>query len=230
MLKVEDLHSGYGDIEIIKGVSFEINKNETKVLLALNGAGKTTLLKTLSGILPVNRGRIILNGEDITLLPPRDRTKKKLLYAPEWGIFPDLTVYENLLVASSVMPRGSKIDIKETIGLFPELSKKMKERAAALSGGQRKMLIIAMAIASGANILLLDEPSSGLSPIYVEKVIQIVEELKKMGFSFLIAEQNSSFTRIADKVIIMDLGKITFEGNKEEILKNEEIKKRFFSL
>jgi len=230
MLKVENLHSGYGDIEIIKGVSFEIKNNETKVLLALNGSGKTTLLKTLSGILPVKEGRIILNNEDITTLNPRERTRRKMLYAPEWGLFPELSVYENLIVASSISQKNVKNNINDVIKLFPELSGKVKDRAASLSGGQRKMLIIAMAIVSGANLLLLDEPSSGLSPLYVENLIKKLNELKNMGFSFLIAEQNSSFTKVADSVMIMDLGKIIFEGKKEEILKNEEIKKKFFSL
>ncbi|MGC8673137.1 MAG: ABC transporter ATP-binding protein [Thermoplasmata archaeon] len=230
MLKVENVHSGYGDIEIIKGVSFEIKNNETKVLLALNGSGKTTLLKTLSGILPVKEGRIILNNEDITTLNPRERTRRKMLYAPEWGVFPELSVYENLIVASSISQKNVKNNINDVIKLFPELSGKVKDRAASLSGGQRKMLIIAMAIVSGANLLLLDEPSSGLSPLYVEKLIKTINKLKNMGFSFLIAEQNSSFTKVADSVMIMDLGKIIFEGNKEEILKNEEIKKKFFSL
>jgi len=230
MLKVENVHSGYGDIEIIKGVSFEIKNNETKVLLALNGSGKTTLLKTLSGILPVKAGRIILNDEDITTLNPRERTRRKMLYAPEWGIFPELSVYENLIVASSISTKNFKNNINDVIKLFSELSGKVKDRAASLSGGQRKMLIIAMAIVSGANLLLLDEPSSGLSPLYVEKLIKTLDELKNMDFSFLIAEQNSSFTKVADSVMIMDLGKITFEGKKEEILKNEEIKKKFFSL
>jgi len=230
MLKVENLHSGYGDIEIIKGVSFEIKNNETKVLLALNGSGKTTLLKTLSGILPVKKGRIILNNEDITTLNPRERTRRKMLYAPEWGIFPELSVYENLIVASSISQKNVKNNINDVIKLFPELSGKVKDRAASLSGGQRKLLIIAMAIVSGANLLLLDEPSSGLSPRYVENLIKTLNELKNMRFSFLIAEQNSSFTKVADGVMIMDLGKIIFEGKKEEILKNEEIKKKFFSL
>lgn len=230
MLKVIDIVCGYGDLEIIKGISFDIEEGQVKVLLSLNGSGKTTLLKSLSGIIPIRSGRIILDGKDITDESPRERVRRGMLYVPEWGIFPTLSVRENIILASSVGKRKSNFDLSLIDEWFPDLNGRLSERAASLSGGQRKILMLAMAVASGSKMLLLDEPSSGLSPSFVDRVLDTLKLLKEKGVTLLIAEQNPSFSEISDELIILELGKIISKGKYEELRKNDEIQKKFFSL
>ncbi len=231
MLKVNDLVCGYGDLTIIKGISFELKEHEIKVLLSLNGGGKTTLLKALSGLIPIKSGQVLLNDVDITHSSSRERVMKGLLYVPEWGVYPSLTIRENLVIASSTI-RGkiSNELLLSALSHFPDLKDRLSEKAASLSGGQRKMLMLAMALVSGAKILLLDEPSSGLSPSYVDRVLETISFLKEEGLTFLIAEQNPSFSEISDEVMILELGKIVLKGKYEEIRKNDEVKRKFFSL
>jgi len=230
MLKVIDIVCGYGDLDIIKGISFDVEDGQTKVLLSLNGSGKTTLLKSLSGIIPVRSGRIVFDGKDITNESPRERVRSGMLYVPEWGVFPTLTVRENLILASSISKGKSNLDFSEISELFPDLNGRLSERAASLSGGQRKILMLAMAVASGSKMLLLDEPSSGLSPSFVDRVLDILKQLKEEGITLLVAEQNPSFSEISDELIILELGKIISKGKYEDLRKNDEIRKKFFSL
>ena len=230
MLKINDLVCGYGNLNIIKGISFELGANEIKVLLSLNGGGKTTLLKCLSGLIPTKGGKITLEGKDISSSSPRERVKAGMLYIPEWGIFPSLTIRENLILASSATRQRGNSDISSTLEYFPDLKNRLSEKAASLSGGQRKILMLAMAVASGSKLLLLDEPSSGLSPAYVDRVLDTVKILKEKGMTFLIAEQNTSFSEISDELILVELGNIASRGKYEELRKNDEIKRKFFSL
>ncbi|MGC8515998.1 MAG: ABC transporter ATP-binding protein [Thermoplasmata archaeon] len=230
MLKINNLVCGYGDLDIIRGVSFDIEDNQVKVLLSLNGGGKTTLLKSLSGLIQPKEGTISLDGKDITNASPRERAKSGMLYIPEWGIFPNLSVRENLIIASSNREKSNNFDISSVVSRFTELKERMFEKAASLSGGQRKILMLAMAVASGSKLFLLDEPSSGLSPAFVDRVLDTIKQLKEDGMTFLIAEQNPSFSEISDEIMILDLGKIISRGKYEELRKNDEIRKKFFSL
>ncbi|MEM3907379.1 MAG: ATP-binding cassette domain-containing protein [Nitrososphaerota archaeon] len=230
MLKVNDLRCGYGDLDVIRGVSFELKDNEIKVLLSLNGGGKTTLLKTLSGLIPIKGGNIFLDDVDISHSSPRERVKHGMLYIPEWGVFPSLTVKENLIIAASTIRGRSRYDVEGALTHFPDLKNRLSDKAGSLSGGQRKMLMLAMAAVSGAKVLLMDEPSSGLSPSYVDKVIETIKILKDEGMTFLIAEQNSSFSEISDELMILELGSIVLKGKYENIKRNDEIKRKFFSL
>jgi branched-chain amino acid transport system ATP-binding protein len=230
MLKINNLVCGYGDLDIIHGVSFDIEDNQVKVLLSLNGGGKTTLLKSLSGLIRPREGTISLDGKDITNASPRERVKRGMLYIPEWGIFPNLSVRENLIIASSNRENSTNYDINSAVSSFTELKERMFEKAASLSGGQRKILMLAMAVASGSKLFLLDEPSSGLSPAFVDRVLDTIKQLKESGMTFLIAEQNSSFSEISDEIMILDLGKIISRGKYKELRKIDEIRKKFFSL
>ncbi len=230
MLKVSELSCGYKDLEIIHGISFNLEQGQIKVLLSLNGGGKTTLLKTLSGLIEAKSGKVILNNEDITYFPPRERVKRGMLYIPEWGIFPNLTVKENIIVASNSSSSSSGLDMNFIFEKFKELKDKMDNKAASLSGGQRKLLMLAMAVSSGAKLLLLDEPSSGLSPSYVDRLIDIIKGLRDNGITFLIAEQNPSFSEISDEIMVLELGRIVASGKYEDLKKNNEIKSKFFSL
>jgi branched-chain amino acid transport system ATP-binding protein len=230
LLEVKNLFSGYGNIEILKDVSFYLNEKETHIIFGLNGSGKTTLLKTLGGILKPTKGKIFLNGEEITNLLPRDRVKKGMLYVPEWGFFPDLTVLENIIISSSILYKYNKKNLNDILKFFPELKTKLNEKAETLSGGQRKMLILAMALSTHSKLLLFDEPSSGLSPFYVNEIIKIIKNLKTMGFTFLISEQNFKFLDIADKLIILDNGQIISEDIPEAIEKNKGLAEKILNL
>ena len=172
LLKVDGVYSGYSGLRVIENVSLEVHPGEVVLLLGSNGAGKTTLLKTISGLLPMDGGSIFLQGNDISAMPIRDRRKHGLTYLSDETYFPTLTILENLRMSLAVHgrnPNGKKID--EVYSIFPELKERSKSKAGSLSGGQRKMLIMAMAMVSDPVLMILDEPSGGLSPVYVEKII-----------------------------------------------------------
>ncbi|MCE4607351.1 MAG: ABC transporter ATP-binding protein [Caldisphaeraceae archaeon] len=231
MLKVENLSSGYGSLKIIDGVSFEIKKNKVLLILGLNGAGKTTLLKTIAGFLRPFSGKILLEEKDITNLNAYQKAKTGITMITEYAIFPDLTVKENLEIANS-KNKGSdfKAELKNILKIFPELTQFLNFKAQALSGGQRKILSMAMAILSKPKLLILDEPSTGLSPLLVSRIIKYTSMLKDMQITMLIAEQNPSFITVSDYVLVMDSGKIKLEGKTNEMYNNDEIRKTFFQI
>ncbi len=231
MLKVDHISSGYGDLKIIKDVTFDVNNNETVLILGLNGAGKTTLLKSISGFVKLFSGKIFLDNNDITKLDAYKRAKLGITMIMEQAIFPDLTVRENMEIAYS-KTKNSKFneELNNTLKTFPELKTFLKIKAQALSGGQRKMLSMAMALLSKPKLLILDEPSSGLSPLMVSRVVKYVGLLKENGITILIAEQNPSFIDIADKVIVLDSGTIKLMGKASEIVNNNEVRKTFFQV
>jgi branched-chain amino acid transport system ATP-binding protein len=230
MLEVINLSSGYGDIKVLKEINFSVEKGNIALILSLNGGGKSTLLKTLGGLILPSEGRILYDGIDITHASPRQRVNYGILLLPEWGIVPNLTIKENMILSASSRKGTAERNVLDTLRNFPELASRYENKASSLSGGQRKLLIMAMAMISGADMLLLDEPSSGVSPIYVDKIMESINIMKEGGKSFIIAEQNPSFTDIADYLMVMDLGRIQVQGKPKEIIKNIEIKNRFFSL
>ncbi|AFZ70390.1 ABC-type branched-chain amino acid transport systems, ATPase component [Caldisphaera lagunensis DSM 15908] len=231
MLKVDHIYSGYGDLKIIKDVTFDVNKDETVLILGLNGAGKTTLLKSIAGFVKLFSGKIILDNNDITKLDSYKRAKLGITMIMEQAIFPDLTVKENMEIAHS-KTRNSKFndELNNILKTFPELKTFLKIKAQALSGGQRKMLSMAMALLSKPKLLILDEPSAGLSPLMVSRVVKYVSLLKENGITILIAEQNPSFIDVADKVMVLESGVIKLMGNASEIANNNEVRKTFFQV
>lgn len=231
LLKVDGVYSGYSGLRVIENVSLEVHPGEVVLLLGSNGAGKTTLLKTISGLLPMDGGSIFLQGNDISAMSIRDRRKHGLTYLSDETYFPTLTILENLRMSLAVHgrnPNGKKID--EVYSIFPELKERSKSKAGSLSGGQRKMLIMAMAMVSDPVLMILDEPSGGLSPVYVEKIIDSMAMLKKSGKSILLAEQNVEFITLADKLYVMDFGRISFSGNPNQAVQDDAIKKAYFNL
>lgn len=228
-LKVENLTSGYGDIQIIKDVNLDIDQAETCVVLSLNGAGKSTLLKSIAGLISTRFGKISLEGHDISRLPTYERARKGLVFASE-NVFAPLSVSENLKVAAYMYKHEiEQRKIAEALEMFPDLESKKSEKAINLSGGQRKMLTIAMALVSNPKVLLIDEPSAGLSPVMVNKVINYLEEIKKRGITMMVAEQNPAFAKLADEVVVLSLGKLTFKGKPDEMLANSEVQRLLFS-
>lgn len=231
MLRVENLISGYKETDVIKQVTFDVKAGTTNLLLGLNGMGKTTLLMTLAGIIRVKGGRVMLDDAEITDESTYARAKKGLVFVGENAIFPNLSVMDNFKVATFAQPRNEAVaKIKGSIKVFPEIQQIQRAKAASLSGGQRKLLSIAMAYSCAPKVLLLDEPSAGLSPIFVEKVIDGIKRLKELGTTIIIAEQNPEFIKIADYIMFIDSGNIVYFGSVADASQNQNLEKTFFSL
>lgn len=228
ILEVKGLWAGYGQLVVVRDINLSLVRGATTLILGLNGAGKTTTLKTIAGILPAIRGSIYLEGKDVTRLPAYVRSKMGLVMVTDNPIFSDMTVADNLKLAASV--GGLRDPVPEAIKYFPELSKFLSFKAASLSGGQRKMLAMAMAMVARPKVLLLDEPSTGLSPLMVSKVVSYVKLLKSLGITILLAEQNPSFISVADYVMVMEMGREKLFGKAEEIGKLEDVRRTFFQV
>ena len=231
LLAAENLQTGYGAIQVLWGVDLAIRANETVVLLGPNGAGKTTLLKCLLGLLPARGGAIRFDGRDITRLSTRARVKLGLSYMSELGVFPGLTVAENLdLGALFVGRHAARRRIAELYALFPILVERRHQLAGGLSGGQRKMLGVAKALAAQPKLLVMDEPSAGLSPLMVSTVIKSLAECRSGGLSMLIAEQNIKFLELGDRVFTLEAGRIGFQGTATEIQADDGLRRAYFGL
>jgi branched-chain amino acid transport system ATP-binding protein len=217
-----------GSLRILRGIDLEINRGEIVCLLGRNGAGKTTTIKTIIGLRSPASGRIMFNGIDITRFPPEKRVLMGIGYQPEDAkIFPDLTIKENINIPTIVRRiRDHRDRIYETIyKIFPEVKDLIRRRGSQLSGGQRKIIAIARALAYEPKIVLLDEPFEGLAPIVVNRLFKAFQDIKKEGISILYAESNMKTINIADKVYVIERGEIIFHGKPEEILSNEQILK-----
>jgi branched-chain amino acid transport system ATP-binding protein len=231
LLETSGLESGYGAIKVLWGVDIAVGGNETVVLLGPNGAGKTTLLKCLVGLLPATGGAIRFNGEDITRKSPRARVRLGLSYMSELGVFPDLTVAENLDLGALFVDRTvARRRRSELYALFPILTEKRNQAAGGLSGGQRKMLGVAKALAAEPKLLVMDEPSAGLSPLMVSTVIDSLASCRSGGLSLLIAEQNVKFLGLGDRVFTMEGGRIAFGGTPAEIEADDGLRRAYFGL
>ena len=231
MLQVNNLHTYYGNIKALRGVSFHVEKGEILAFIGANGAGKSTLMNTLAGTLRPNMGEIIFEGEDITKLTPRDRVKKGIILFPEGRqIFPKFTVEENLLMgAYTVLDKElNKRNYEKVFELFPQIKDRQKQIAGTLSGGEQKMLAIGRALMSDPKILMLDEPSLGLSPILVEQIFNLINEINQQGTTILLVEQNAmAALEICNRAYALETGEITIEGTGKELLNNDVIIKSY---
>jgi ABC-type branched-chain amino acid transport systems, ATPase component len=231
LLNVRDLYAGYGSLIVVRGVSFSVDEGTTTLILGLNGAGKTTTLKAIAGIVKPVRGSIIFNRKNITGWPPHARAREGIVMITDNPVFPNMSVADNIkLAASPRYYRDPEEAVKEALGYFTDLAKLANLKASALSGGQRKMLAMAMAMVARPRLLLLDEPSTGLSPVMVLKVISYVRKLKEMGITILLAEQNPSFIELADHVMVLEMGRVKLYGAADEIGKLEEVRRTFFQV
>ncbi|MBO7676296.1 MAG: ABC transporter ATP-binding protein [Erysipelotrichaceae bacterium] len=231
MLKVNNLHTYYGNIKALRGVSFHVDKGEILSFIGANGAGKSTLMNTLSGTLKPKQGEIIFEGEDITKLSPRDRVKRGITLCPEGRqIFPKFTVEENLLMgAYTVFDKElNKRNYERVFELFPQIKDRQKQIAGTLSGGEQQMLAIGRALMSDPKILMLDEPSLGLSPILVEQIFDLIKEINKQGMTILLVEQNAmAALEISNRAYALETGEIVIEGTGQELLDNDMIRKSY---
>ena len=234
MLEVENVSAGYGMVQILWDVSFKIKEKEIVSIIGPNGAGKTTLVKTIIGLLPPKNGTIRFKGENIGKLPPYEIVKKGINLIPEGReIFPRMTVEENLLLGAYTVNNKSKVkESKEKVyQIFPVLKKKEKLLAQTLSGGEQQMLVIGRSLMSNPQLLILDEPSLGLAPIIVEKVLDTLSKINEDGVTILLVEQNirDSLT-IANRGYVLEEGKIIIEGEGRELLANNHIKEVYLGI
>jgi branched-chain amino acid transport system ATP-binding protein len=234
MLEVENLSSGYGTVQILWDVSFRINEKEIVSIIGPNGAGKTTLVRTIAGLLPTKTGTIRFKGENIEKTPPYEIVKKGLTLIPEGReIFPRMTVDENMRLGAYILNDKSKVaELKERVyQIFPVLKKKEKILAQTLSGGEQQMLVIGRSLMSNPKLLILDEPSLGLAPIIVEKVLDTLEMINDDGVTILLVEQNiRDSLNIANRAYVLEEGKIIIEGEGRELLNNEHIKEVYLGV
>jgi len=212
MLSVNNISSGYGEVVVLNNIEFTVG-NEIFAVLGANGAGKTTLLKTIAKLLPVLSGTIELQGEKITDTPAYDLPAKGLAYVPqEHNVFPDMTVAENLSIGGLLEPASRERKAEEVYELFPRLSDRRTQLAGSLSGGEGQMLAVGRALMQEPRIILLDEPSAGLSPLFVDTLFEKISEIRKTKkVSIILAEQNATKAlEVADRVLVLSLGKIYF--------------------
>jgi branched-chain amino acid transport system ATP-binding protein len=234
MLEVEKISAAYGMVQILWEVSFQIKQKEIVSIIGPNGAGKTTLAKTISGLLPATNGTIRFKGEHIEKLRPYEIVKKGITLIPEGReIFPRMTVEENLLLGAYTVNDKSKVkESKERVyQIFPILKKKEKALAQTLSGGEQQMLVICRSLMSNPELLILDEPSLGLAPIIVEKVLDTVTKINEDGVTILLVEQNiRDSLEIAHRAYVLEEGKIIIEGEGRELLNNSHIKEVYLGI
>ena len=231
LLQATGVDAGYGTMQVLWGVDLDVRAGETVLLLGANGAGKTTFLKSLVGLIEARHGSIKLGGEDVTRTRSSDRMKRGMTYMSELAVFPDLSIEENIRVGAQALGHADPgARVEELYGLFPVLRDKRKAAASSLSGGQRKMLRIAKALAAEPKLLVMDEPSAGLSPLFVKEVIRILSELRGRGLALLIAEQNIGFLEVATRVFVLEGGRIRFSGTVAEMTDNEALRRAYFGL
>ena len=231
MLEVKDLQVYYGVIQALKGISFEVNQGEVIALIGANGAGKTTTLQTLTGIIPSKAGSITFEGKDITKIPAHKIVEMGMAHVPEGRrVFADMTVYENLLMGAYT--RKDKNEIAQSLAnlykRFPRLEERKNQRAGTLSGGEQQMLAMGRALMSKPRIILMDEPSMGLSPIFVNEIFDIIKEVSEGGTTVLLVEQNAKKAlSIADRAYVLETGNITLSGKAEDLLNDESVQKAY---
>lgn len=226
MLKIDGLKVSYGGIEAVKGISFEVPERKIVTLIGANGAGKSTTLRTIAGLVKPAKGRIHLQGEDITNLSPDKIVAKGVTLVPEGRrVFPDLTVLENLKIGAYLRKDDLSHDLEWVYELFPRLKERSWQAAGTLSGGEQQMLAVGRALMRRPKIIMMDEPSLGLAPIVVKGIFDIIKEINKLGVTVLLIEQNANMAlRIADVGYVLETGKITMTGTGKELLTDPAVK------
>ena len=229
ILKVQDMNVYYGAIHAIKGFSFEVNEGEVVTLIGTNGAGKTTTLQTISGLLRSKTGSIEFLGENISHVPAHKLVSKGLVQVPEGRrIFLQMTVQENLDMGAFTAPEGAQAAMEAIFEQFPRLKERRRQIAGTLSGGEQQMLAMGRALMSHPKLMMLDEPSMGLSPILVEFVFDIVRDLHNQGVTIVLVEQNAQMAlSVADRAYVMETGTITLSGTGKELAESEAVKKAY---
>jgi branched-chain amino acid transport system ATP-binding protein len=231
LLKVSDVKVGYGGIQAVKGVSLEVREGELVSLIGSNGAGKTTTMKAITGLLTLGGGHIELVGKTIDGQGPWDLVQQGLAMVPEGrGVFTRMTIVENLQMGAYIRDDNAAIaeDIERVFATFPRLKERRDQLAGTMSGGEQQMLAMGRALMSRPKVLLLDEPSMGLSPIMVDKIFEVIQEVSAQGVTILLVEQNASRAlQIADRGYVMESGLITLSGDAHEMLHDPKVREAY---
>jgi len=229
MLKLSDVVSGYTDVNIIRGLSLEVNKNEIVTIIGQNGSGKSTLMKTIFGLLTLRSGQILFEGSDISRLRTDKIVRMGMGYVPqERNVFPSLTVMENLEMGAFIQRDKFKEGLEEVLNIFPELKQKSEQKAGTMSGGEQKMVAVGRAMILKPVLLLLDEPSSGLSPKLIDVLFKKLLDINELGTSLMIVEQNAKKSlAVSHRGYVLEMGKKRFEGEGKSLLANEEVRKLY---
>ena len=234
LLEVKDLEVSYGVIKALKGISFEVNEGEIVTLIGANGAGKTTTMQSVIGLIPTRHGTITYDGQDITKTPCHKIVHLGMSQVPEGRhIFQELTVYENLLMGAYSMKKNDtfKEDLEKVYKRFPRLAERSNQIAGTLSGGEQQMLAMGRALTSRPKLLMLDEPSMGLSPLLVDEVFDIIKDINKDGTTILLVEQNAGKSlAISDRAYVLETGSIVLSGTGAELAASEEVKKAYLGV
>jgi branched-chain amino acid transport system ATP-binding protein len=231
LLEISDLHTYYGNIEALKGISLEVEEGEVVTLIGSNGAGKSTTLRSISGLTPPRQGSIRLRGEEIGETPPQDIVRMGVSHAPEGRrCFARMTVRENLDLGA--FPRrdsdGIGEDLERVYELFPRLKERERQKAGTLSGGEQQMLAIGRALMAGPRLLLLDEPAMGLAPILVERIYKTISEINEQGTTILLVEQNANFALdVARRGYVLETGEIALSDSSDALLRNPEVQRAY---
>ena len=231
LLKVENLEVYYGVIKALKGISFHVNRGEIVSLIGANGAGKTTTLHTVTGLIRPKHGSVIYDGKELTKIAPHKIVSLGLSHVPEGRrIFADLSVYDNLLLGAYTQKDKKKIaeDMERVFAQFPRLEERRKQMAGTLSGGEQQMLAMGRALLSDPEMIVMDEPSMGLSPLLVSEIFEIIKSFREAGKTVLLVEQNAKKAMtVSDRVYVLETGAITTEGAASELINDERIKKAY---
>jgi branched-chain amino acid transport system ATP-binding protein len=231
LLEVDDIHAGYGKLEILRGVSLRVESGQVVSIIGPNGAGKSTVFKTLFGLLPVRQGRVRFDGEDVTNRMPADLLRRGMTYVPQGrNVFPLMTVDENLRLGAYIRPRSADLEreVDRVYETFPMLRDARGKRAAELSGGQQQMLEMGRALLLRPRLMLLDEPTLGLAPLVFREIFRIIADLRRAGQTILMVEQNASKAlEISDYAYVLELGRNRFDGSGEAIRSDERIRRLY---
>ena len=231
LLEVDDIHAGYGKLEILRGVSLRVESGQVVSIIGPNGAGKSTVFKTLFGLLPVRQGRVRFDGEDVTNRMPADLLRRGMTYVPQGrNVFPLMTVDENLRLGAYIRPRSAELErqVDHVYDTFPMLRDARGKRAAELSGGQQQMLEMGRALLLRPRLMLLDEPTLGLAPLVFREIFRIIADLRRAGQTILMVEQNASKAlEISDYAYVLELGRNRFDGSGEAIRSDERIRRLY---
>jgi branched-chain amino acid transport system ATP-binding protein len=234
VLDVEGIHTFYGAIEALKGISLEVREGEIVTLIGANGAGKTTTLRSINGLNHPRRGKIVFAGRDITTTPPHEVVKSGISQSPEGRkLFPRMTVVENLEMGAFQRTDRANLsdDIDRVFTLFPRLAERRSQKAGTMSGGEQQMLAIGRALMARPKLLLLDEPSMGLAPILVEKIFEIIKEINEQGTPILLVEQNALMALdVAERGYVLETGRIVLADRANALKQNEQVQKTYLGI
>lgn len=234
LLEVRDLKSGYGSLQVLQGISFDIEEGQTAVLLGLNGAGKTTTILSIAGLLKPWSGSITFDGKDVSGHDPRKLVSEGIVLVPEGRhVFPQLSVAQNLRLGAWPYRRDRKRTreiVEQSVEYFPRLRERWTQMAGTLSGGEQQMLAIARGLMARPHLLLIDEASLGLSPKLTQTVFEVVSRINHDGTTVLMVEQNVGVLKMADRAFIMDKGTLVFQGAGDEVMKDEKVRETYLGV